>query len=64
MKIDLSKGHYCFQLDIPEYECVAGNIVKAKEMCLAYIADKIDDAIDDSLWRLSKIEKDVNEVLD
>jgi hypothetical protein len=59
MKIDLSKGGYGFQFEEKDlnYNLAANNIIHAKEVYLKHISGMIDEAIDDSLWRLSQLEK-------
>jgi len=59
MKIDLSKGHFCFQFKETDlnYNFAAKNVIQAKEIYLKYISDMIDESIDDDLWRLSQLEK-------
>lgn len=59
MKIDLSKGHYCFQLDITDLISYisADNVIAAKEQYLKCISKQIDEAIDDAFWRLNQLEK-------
>lgn len=63
MKIDLSSGDYCFKLDEGElkYDFGAGNIIQAKELYLKHISELVDEAIDDMCWKLSRIEKEIND---
>ncbi|MBU3186515.1 hypothetical protein [Clostridium estertheticum] len=58
MKIDLSKGHYGFQLREEDliYNLSADNVIQAKELYLQHISEMIDESIDNDLWKLSKME--------
>ena len=59
MKIDLSKGHYCFQFEEKDlnYNLAANNVIQAKELYLKHISNMIDNSIDDDLWRLCQLDK-------
>lgn len=63
MKIDLSKGCYSFQLSQDDlvYNLAADNVMEAREIYLRHITYMVNNAIDDGLMKLCRIEKEVKE---
>ena len=57
MKIDLSKGYYCFQFEEKDlnHNLSAKNVIQAKELYLKHVSDIIDESIDDDLFKLNRL---------
>jgi len=63
LKIDFIKSGYCFKLDEKylDFRFVAMNVMDAKKSYLERIENEIDEAIDDNMIKLYKLEQIVKE---